>query len=488
MDDAQEIAGWVEQHRAELICVAETLWENPEVAWEEYASAETQARFLEDWGFTVMRNAAGITTAFVAEWGAGNPVFGFLGEYDALPGLSQSRNPWPDPVRAGGPGHGCGHNLLGTGCLAAALATRAWCERHGITATIRYYGCPAEERISGKTFMVRSGLFDDLDAAFTYHPDALNMPGTGTSVGVKDITFRFAGTASHAGGAPEKGRSALDAVELMNVGVNYLREHVPEKVRIHYAITKGGDAPNVVPAEAEVWYFIRALEPDVHDSVTDRVRRIARGAALMTETEVSERFNGACSSMRNNRRLAALHYDVMQSIGPIDHTRTELDLAGAINSRYPSEHAAALFEGFRIPPELKESIAEAKRHPLVSLNFPSMDAEVIGTGSTDVGDVSRIAPLCMLRTACFPTGAAGHSWGIVAASGSSIGHKGMLHAGKIMAGAAAALLRDPELLKEVRREFDEAAAKEPYVCPLRDDLEPPGRPVTASASAGGRTT
>ena len=473
MDDTREIAEWVEQHRAELIGIAEKLWENPEVAWEEHASAETQARFLEDRGFTVTRNAAGIPTAFVAEWGAGKPVFGFVGEYDALPGLSQSRNPYPDPVREGGPGHGCGHNLLGTGCLAAAVAARAWCERHGITATIRYYGCPAEERISGKTFMARSGLFNDLDAAFNYHPDTLNMPGTGTSVGVKDITFHFTGIASHAGGAPEKGRSALDAVELMNVGVNYLREHVPEKVRIHYAITMGGDAPNIVPAEAEVWYFIRALEPDVHDSVAERVRKIARGAALMTETEVRERFNGACSSMRNNRRLAGIHYDVMREIGPVEYTSEELDLARSINSGYPKENTDALFENLRIPPELNESVAEAKRHPLVGLNFPSMDAEVIGTGSTDVGDVSRITPLCMLRTACFPTGAAGHSWGVVAASGSSIGHKGMLHAGKIMAGACAALLRDPELLKEVRREFDEAAGKEPYVCPLPDDLVPP---------------
>ena len=473
MEDAHETADWVEANRSDFIEIAERLWEQPEIAWCEFEAAELQARYLEHLGFRVNRNAAGIPTAFVAEWGSGSPTVGFVGEYDALPGLSQSRNPYPDPLRPGSPGHGCGHNLLGTGCLAAAAAVRAWCQRHDVAATVRYYGCPAEERISGKTFMVRAGLFDDLDAAFNYHPDALNMPGTGTSVGVKDITFRFTGIAAHAGGAPDKGRSALDAVELMNVGVNYLREHVPEKVRIHYAITNGGDVPNIVPAEAEVWYFIRALERDVHESVTERVRKVAQGAALMTETSVEERINGACSSVRNNRCLAELHFEMMRTIGPIEYTDDELAFAAAVNSRYPAEHANALFERLSVPADLDDAVQEARRLPLVGANFPSMDADVVGTGSTDVGDVSRVTPLCMLRTACFPAGAAGHSWGVVAASGSSIGHKGMLHAAKIMAAACSALLRDPAKLKEARREFDQASRDDPYVCPLPDDLRPP---------------
>ena len=470
MEYVRWIAGWIEEHRSEFVELADAVWEAPEVAWEEHHAVKLQSDYLRRRGFRVTPAAGGIPTAFVAEWGSGSPALGFVGEYDALPGLSQSRNPYPDPMETGGPGHGCGHNLLGTGCLAAAVATRFWCEAKGVEATVRYYGCPAEERISGKTFMVRAGLFRDLDAAFNYHPDKLNMPGAGTAVGVRDLSFRFAGIASHAGGAPEKGRSALDAVELMNVGVNYLREHVPEKVRIHYTITDGGQAPNIVPAEAEVWYFIRALEREVHDSVTERVRKIAQGAALMTETSVEERFNGACSSVRNNQQLATLHYEMMEKIGPIDFSAEDLELASEINSRYPEENARGVFDHLRVPPDFREAAEEAKHSPLIGHNFPPMDHEAVGTGSTDVGDVSRVAPLCMLRTACFPTGAAGHSWGAVAASGLGMGHKGMLHAAKIVAASAAALLRDPDRLAAVRGEFDNAA---PYVSPIPDDVKPP---------------
>lgn len=473
MEYVRWIAGWIEDHRPEFVELADAVWEAPEVAWEEHHAVQLQSAYLRRRGFRITPAAGGIPTAFVAEWGSGSPALGFVGEYDALPGLSQSRKPYPDPTEIGGPGHGCGHNLLGTGCLAAAVAARFWCEAHGVEATIRYYGCPAEERISGKTFMVRAGLFRDLDAAFNYHPDKLNMPGAGTAVGVRDLSFRFTGIASHAGGAPEKGRSALDAVELMNVGVNYLREHVPEKVRIHYAITDGGQAPNIVPAEAEVWYFIRALDREVHDSVTDRVRKIAEGAALMTETRVEERFNGACSSVRNNQQLADLHYEMMENIGPIDFSAEDLELANEINSRYPEENARGVFDHLRVPPEFQEAAQEAKQSPLIGHNFPPMDHEAVGTGSTDVGDVSRVTPLCMLRTACFPTGAAGHSWGAVAASGLGMGHRGMLHAAKIMAASSVALIRDPARLAAVRTEFETAEARAPYVSPIPKHVDPP---------------
>lgn len=473
MNYVREIVDWIESNSAEYTGLSDELWAHPEVGWEELHAVAVQSDYLEQAGFTITRNVADIPTAFIAEWGTGSPVFGFVGEYDALPGLSQTRSPFPEAVRKGGPGHGCGHNLLGTGCLAAAMTVRGWMMNNGVDGTIRYYGCPAEERISGKTFMARAGVFDDLDAAFNFHPAAMNMPGKGTAVGVNDITFRFTGTAAHAGGAPEQGRSALDAVELMNVGVNYLREHVPEKVRIHYAITKGGDVPNIVPAEAEVWYFIRALERAVHDDVTDRVRKIAHGAAMMTETSVEEQYNGGCSSVRNNKRLADLHFEMMEMIGPIDFSSEELALAQSINDRYPAENRDRVFKEMRVPPELRDVVDSERKRPLVSRNFPSMDQDVVGTGSTDVGDVSRITPLTMLRTTCFPIGASGHSWGIVAASGSGIGHRGMLHAAKIMAAACASLFVDPEILKEVRSEFEAAAGRDPYVSPLPDDVTVP---------------
>jgi len=251
----QDVIQWLEENRQPFIAIADAIWANPETAWQEFKASKMQADFLQAEGFCITWDIAEINTAFIAEWGKGRPIIGFIGEYDALAGLSQKNQPTQEPVVPGGPGHGCGHNLLGTGGMAAAVAIKRWLEANAIPGTVRYYGCPAEERTSGKTFMARAGAFDDLDAAFNYHPDSLNMPDKGSAVGVYDLTFRFHGTSAHAGGSPHKGRSALDAVELMNVGVNYMREHITEKVRMHYAITHGGDVPNIVPAEAEVWYF-----------------------------------------------------------------------------------------------------------------------------------------------------------------------------------------------------------------------------------------
>ena len=467
------LTGWIDKNAEQFTQLADEIWAHPEVAWDEYTAVRLQARLLQDHGFAILENVGGIETAFSAQWGKSGPVIGFLGEYDALPGLSQKSISRKAPVIPDAPGHGCGHNLLGTGCLSAAVAAKCWLESTGSAGTVRYYGCPGEEQISGKTFMAREGAFDDLSAALNYHPGTLNMPGKGTAIGVNDITFRFAGTAAHAGGSPEKGRSALDAVELMNVGVNYLREHVPEKVRIHYAITHGGDVPNIVPDRAEVWYFIRALERDVLDEVTNRVRKIAQGAAMMTDTEVSEVLNGACLSVLNNHYLADLHYRAMETIGPIDFTEEEMRFAGEINNEYPKENARNLFRGLRIPDEWKQKVETLKKLPLAPENLPAMNQEEIGTGSTDVGDVSWITPLTMFRTACFPTGATGHSWGITAASGTTIGHKGMLHAAKIMALVAVDLFKDPEHLRAARKEFEEKTQGNPYTCPIPANVAPP---------------
>ncbi|TFH04008.1 MAG: amidohydrolase, partial [Spirochaetales bacterium] len=338
---------------------------------------------------------------------------------------------------------------------------------------VRYYGCPAEEQLTGKVFMARAGVFDDLDCALNYHPGSLNMPGKGTAVGVRDYTFRFHGTTAHAGGSPHEGRSALDAVELMNVGVNYLREHVTEKVRIHYAITRGGDVPNIVPAEAEVWYFLRAPSHDELDQVAERVRKVAEGAAMMTETTVEVILNGACSTVLNNHYLADLHYQAMQMIGPIAYTDEELEFARTLNEGFAEENARDPFNHMRIPPEMKSLVDAQKSLPIIGENFPAMDEDAVATGSTDVGDVSWITPLTMFRTTCFTTRASGHSWGVTATSGMSIGHKGMMHAAKTMAAVAVDLFSDPKHIDHARAEWSERTAGQPYVLPIPEDLTPP---------------
>ena len=474
MVETESIIEWLDKNADPYIDMADTIWNLAEVAWNEVESSRLQAAYLEERGFSITRDIAGIRTAFIAERGSGAPIIGFIGEYDALPGLSQKAVPEPEPVKSGAAGHGCGHNLLGTGGLAAAEAVGWWLEENRIPGTVRYYGCPAEEQISAKTFMARTGCFDDLSAGLNFHPSKVNMPGKGTAVGVYDAFFKFKGIASHAGGSPEKGRSALDAVELMNVGANYLREHVPDKVRIHYTITNGGRVPNIVPDEAEVWYFVRAPERKLLDEVYERVIKVAQGAAMMTETSVDVRFGGACSTVLNNHYLADLQYEAMSRIGPIRFTEDELRFAREINSRYPAENQKQFLDDLRVPPELTDQVEALKNEPLVAENLPAMDEEFIGTGSTDVGDVSWITPLSMLETACFPTGVAGHSWGITASSGMSIGHKGMMHAAKVMAYTAALLYTDPTHLEKARAEFEEKIRRTPYVNPIPPDVQPPG--------------
>ena len=476
MKTKKDLIQWLDDNQQPFIEVSDAIWATPETAWQEFKSSKLQADFMEKQGFEITWDIGDINTAFVAEWGKGRPIIGFVGEYDALAGLSQKNQPTQEPVVEGGAGHGCGHNLLGTGCMASAVAIKHWLETNSREGTVRYYGCPAEEQISGKTFMARAGAFDDLDAAFNFHPGTMNMPGKGSAVGVYDLKFRFHGTAAHAGGSPHKGRSALDAVELMNIGVNYLREHVTEKVRIHYAITHGGDVPNIVPPEAEVWYFVRAHQREELDQVTDRVRKIAQGAAMMTETTVEEVFRGGCSNVLNNHYLADLQYEAMKAVGPIAFTEEEKAYAQQINAAYPEENARNKFEHLKVPKEWEKRVEALKGQPLLGDNFPAMNEENIGTGSTDVGDVSWITPLSELNTACFATGAAGHSWGVVATCGMSIGHKGMIHAAKIMAVAAMDLYADPKHLQKARQEFEAATKEHPYQTPLPDGVTSPRFP------------
>jgi aminobenzoyl-glutamate utilization protein B len=466
MKTKDDVIAWINENGPRFTLISDQIWERPEPQHREFFASRTQADFLEKEGFKTTWDIGGLQTAFISEWGQGKPIIGFLGEYDALAGLSQKRQPTPEPVEPGGWGHACGHNLLGTGGMAATLAVKKWMEANCIPGTVRYYGCPAEENSYGKAFMARGGAFDDLDAAFNFHPHILNFACMARCVGVFDVRFRFHGKTAHAGASPHLGRSALDAVELMNVGVNYLREHVGKYVRIHYAITNGGALPNIVPDEAEVWYFVRDLDPTEHLDVLNRVRKIAQGAAMMTETRVEEIFNSACSSVISNQTLADLQYAAMQYVGEIEFSEEEKRFAQTINDQIPKEIVEGVLQSVNLP---REKWGQA----LYGDNFPSLDIGKVETGSTDVGDVSWITPIAMLNTACEASGAVGHDWTITATVGMSIGHKGMLHAAKIMALSAMDVFSKPELLKKAQDEFKEVTGGRKYRCPIPAEVPAP---------------
>jgi aminobenzoyl-glutamate utilization protein B len=466
MQTKQEVAAWLNRNLAHFAAISDEIWADPEDAFQEFHASQLHADALAQEGFTITPDVAGMNTAFLAQWGAERPIIGFAGEYDALPGMSQKRQPAPEPLVEGGMGHGCGHNLLGTGCLAAAVAVKRWLADSGTPGSVRYYGCPAEERGGGKAYMARAGLFDDLDAAFNFHPFNANVAAKGSTLSVVGLRFRFHGVSAHAAAAPDQGRSALDAVELMNVGVNYLREHIPQAARIHYVITQGGDVPNIVPHEAEVWYFLRSPLPHQVEEVTERVRRIAQGAALMTDTRVEEIFEGFSANVLNNHTLADLQYRAMQLIGPIPFTPAEVAYATEINAAYPESSAGETLAMLGLP-------AHLGKEPLLPDNYPADNADVILPGSTDVGDLSWCVPVSMLSTACWPSRVAPHTWGAVAASAHSIGHKGMLHAAKVMALAAMDLYTTPEHLQEIQDEFERATGGQPYKCLLPEHVQPP---------------
>ena len=475
-ESTQAVISWLDQNQSQFIEMADQIWRNPELAWKEFKSSRLQADFLQKEGFSITWNIGDLNTAFIAEWGKGKPILGFIGEYDALPGLSQKNQPTKEAIDEGGPGHGCGHNLLGTGAVASAVAVQKWLMSNGKPGTVRYYGCPAEEKGSGKVFMAQAGAFDDLDAALNFHPSNINMPEKGGAVGVNAIYFRFSGRSAHAGGAPYKGRSALDAVELMNVGVNYLREHVKDDVRMHYIITEGGKAPNIVPEEAEVYYFIRAAKPDYLAEVVERVHKVAEGAALMTETTFETRFEEGCSALLNNHYLADLQYQAMQLIGPIKFTQEEINYAQTINDAFPgtnSDYIDDMIEYFKPSAEIIAALDEYRSQPLIGRIFTPLDERIIATGSTDVGDLSQIVPVSLLRTTCLPTGCPGHSWGIVAACGMSIGHKGMMHAAKVMAITAVELYSNPSHLVKIHQEFEQKTGGKPYVPMIPEGTKPP---------------
>ncbi|MCE0504013.1 amidohydrolase [Roseivivax sp. GX 12232] len=455
----------VEAKKARFTELSDEVWATPETLYQEHRSAAAHRAALEAEGFTVTTGLAGIDTAVMGEAGREGPVIAILGEYDALPGLSQKAGlDHPEPEEAGGPGHGCGHNLLGAGALLAATAVKDFLEAHDLPGRVRYYGCPAEEGGAAKTFMVREGVFDDVDAALSWHPMPFNGIIPPLSLAVAMVDFRFTGRTAHAAVAPHLGRSALDAVELMNVGVNYLREHVPQDARIHYALLDaGGIAPNVVQSQAVVRYSVRALKRRDMQKVLERVRRVAEGAAMMTETKVEMHFISAMSDLMDNPPLYKLLQRHFEAAGPAELTEEDHAYGKRIQATLTEEDIEAAYLAFGVTPSDKS---------MCDFVVPYETRGVPMLGSTDLGDVSWKVPFAQLGGATYAIGTPGHTWQITAQGKTPAAHKQMVQVSKALAGAALDLLRDPRHLAEARADFDARLAREPYESPLTPEAEP----------------
>lgn len=471
MSDIASPLDYIEQHTPQFTELADKIWNLAELRYEEFASSELHIEVLEAAGFHVTRGVAGIPTAFIAEAGDGGPIIGILGEYDALSGLSQEAGALqcqPSAEIGNGNGHGCGHHLLGTAAHLAAAAVKAHLDATGQPGTVRFYGCPAEEGGSGKTFMARAGLFDDLDAALSWHPAVHNGVFNGRSLANVQAYFRFHGKASHAAASPHLGRSALDAVELMNVGVNYMREHMLPDARVHYAVTNtGGTSPNVVQANAEVLYLVRAPRNDQASELFERVKNIANGAALMTGCTVDVVFDKACSNLVQNSVLNDVVYRNLETFGAPQYDEDELAYARSVqdSSLSPEDIEGAtrtLGQAWRDPKPLFDHVALFQAG-----NEPTLH------GSTDVGDVSWITPTAQCFTTCYAFGTPFHSWQLVAQGKSTLAHKGMLLAAKTLAASALDLFRSPETLAKAKAELHERRQGRPYVCPIPAEVKLP---------------
>ncbi len=455
----------VDARQEEAIGLSDRVWATPELAYAETKSAAEHTAFLHAQGFRVTERLAGIPTAMMGEAGEGGPVIAILGEFDALPGLSNEAGVAEHrPVPGDSNGHACGHNLLGAGALLAATAVKDWLAANGVQGRVRYYGCPAEEGGAAKGFMARAGLFDDVDIAISWHPSAFAGVNEPLSLANTRIDFTFHGRASHAAASPHLGRSALDAVELMSVGVNYLREHVPQESRIHYAyLDAGGVAPNVVQAKAKVRYLIRAADVEDLNRLVARVRKIADGAALMTVTRVETRVVSAVSNLLGNRPLEELMQAALERLGPPAFDAADHARAAGFQATLGEEEITAAFRRIGLP---------RGDSPLAD-RIPALDApRVPMVGSTDVGDVSWKVPTVQARGATHAIGTPLHSWQATAQGTLPHAHKGMVHVAKVMASTAVDALTRPEVIAAAKAAHH-AKTGGRYVCPLPEDATPP---------------
>jgi len=451
-NEQQTILKGIEEHKDSYSHIAQEIWNWAELGYQEEKSSALLQKTLQEAGFKIEKGVAEIPTAFVASYGSGKPIIGILGEYDALPGISQQAIPEKKAVEEGGTGHACGHHLFGTASAAAAIAVKDWMQKSGNKGTIRFYGTPAEEGGAGKVYMVRSGLFDDVDAVLHWHPSSSNAASAASSLANKSAKFRFYGQAAHAAGAPERGRSALDGVEAMNHMVNLMREHVPAESRIHYVITRGGEAPNVVPAFAEVFYYTRHPEMQQVREIFERVAKAAEGAALGTGTKMEYEVIHGIYNVLPNETLSRVMYENLQKIGGVHYSPEEVTFAKKIMATYPDKNA-----------DISDATA-IKPFKVIRK----------GTGgSTDVGDVSWAVPTAGMRSATWVPGTGAHSWQAVAAGGMSIGKKGMIVAAKTLALTAVDLLKDQSISNKAREELNQSRGDNFVYESLLGDRKPP---------------
>ena len=441
----------INTHKTKFENVALEIWNFAELGYQEEKSSSLLAQSLEDEGFIVKKGLAGIPSAFTAEYNNGGPIIGILGEFDALPGLAQTASPFKEVVNnETGAGHACGHHLFGAASAWAAVAIKEWLVNNNVKGTIRFYGTPAEEGGSGKVYMVREGLFNDVDVVLHWHPDDTNSANSRTSNSNKSAKFTFKGISAHAAGSPEQGRSALDGVEAMNHMVNMMREHIPQESRIHYVITKGGLAPNVVPDLAEVYYYVRHPKMSVVEDLFARVVNTASGAALGTDTKMSYEVMHGNFSLLPNDTLQKIVHKNLEELGGIAYDEIE--------NEYASEIYTTFFE-----PDNEIGSQELVR-PFKTSH---------GYGSTDVGDVSWVTPTVQAQVATCAVGTPFHTWQTVAQGKAPAAHKGMVHAAKVMAATAAHLINSPETLQAARNVHDQRQNTTPYVCPIPSDQKPP---------------
>ena len=467
--DKQKLHEAIEKNAAIFTGLSDRIWEYAELSMEEYQSTADYVQLMKQLGFQVEENLAGIPTAFSGTFGSGRPVIGILGEFDALSGLSQvadeTQRQWKE---TGGCGHGCGHNLLGAAALAAAYAIKEAIENGELNGTVVFYGCPGEEGCAGKTFMARDGLFRNLDAAITWHPGSVNEVTVGSNAACLQIEYTFTGLAAHAAGNPEMGRSALDAAELMHVGVQFLREHMPKTASVHYSyLDAGGISPNVVQPTAKVLYMVRDKNVAEAKKLLARVNKIAQGAALMTETEVAWKQIDGTASTLSNTVLEALIYENFAATPLPEYTMEEVAYAQALKDTYSA--------GPIVESENMEVCRFAQIHsqggklPINNFLVPHYPSAYISPGSTDVGDVSWLTPTAQFSAVTWPSGAPGHSWQVVSAGKSSLAHKGLLLAAKVLAGVTADLMTQPKILQDARAEFEISAA-DGYDCPIGPEV------------------
>jgi aminobenzoyl-glutamate utilization protein B len=467
MQNSEEIWRMVDAHQDDFIALSDRIWGMPELCYAEVRSCAEHTAMLEAKGFRVTRDVAGIPTAVMGEAGEDGPVIAILGEYDALPGLSQEAGvAEPQPLAGNGFGHGCGHNMLGSASMLAATALKDYLESQGIKGRVRYYGCPAEEGGAAKGFMARAGAFDDVDIAISWHPSSFSGVNPAVSLANTRIDFSFHGRAAHAAASPHLGRSALDAVELMSVGVNYMREHMPSDARVHSAILDaGGMAPNVVQAFAKVRYLIRASNLPELSKLVARVRKIADGAALMTETRVETQVVSAVSNLLANTPLERTMQDNLERLGPPPFDEADRKAAAAFQATLSDEDIEAAYRRAGIP--VKPGVV------LCDAVVPTDAKPGGGVGSTDLGDVSWVVPTVQARGAVFAVGTPLHSWQLTAQGKMPAAHKGVVHVAKVMAGTAVDMLRDEALLARAKADHKARIGKTPYVCPLPPELDPP---------------